>query len=127
MLKQLDELTRRLLARTNTGGSPLPLDDLIRSSLFRARLGEYPLSTLDKHNGYDTGDEQAHLPAFTQVEHPHLTGLMCYSLHPCETAATLAEVLSSNETILDPTATPHSPLEILQAWFMLVNTVVIVA
>ena len=119
-------LTRRPPARTYAGGSPLPLDDLIRSSLFRTRPDEYPLSTFDErtHNGHDERDEQAHLPAVTQVEHPDVLGLMCYSLHPCETAATLAEVLSTNRSTSDATDVPHSPFKILQAWFMLVSTIV---
>lgn len=126
MLTQLDELTRRLPACTNTGGSPLFLDELVRSSLFRTRPDEYPLSTLDRmtHKGLDEGDELAHLPGVTQVEHPNVPELMCYSLHPCETAATLAEVLLPNETTSDPTDNPHSPRKTIQAWFMLVGTVV---
>lgn len=110
----------------DSGGSPLPLNDLVRSTLFRTRPDEYPLSTLDEttQKGRDTGDDQAHLPAITQMEHSNVPGLMCYSLHPCETAATLAEILLPNESNPHATDVPHSPLKILQAWFMLVSTIV---
>jgi ubiquitin-like-conjugating enzyme ATG10 len=101
--------------RLRVAGSPVALDQLLESSLFRARPSEYPLSTLARDSD-ERPDAPASFPAVSQGEHPE-TRAPCYFLHPCETAAVVAEVLNSDKA-------KHSPLEAMQTWFVLVGNVI---
>lgn len=89
-----------------TDGSVAPLEDLLRSSLFY-RSSETELA--------DLKDGNMQTPSVSQGEHP-LTTHPCFFLHPCETAAALAEVMA--------VTTPCTPHLILKTCIMLISTVV---
>ncbi|KAL8292493.1 hypothetical protein RQP46_001105 [Phenoliferia psychrophenolica] len=99
-------------------GSPLPLGDILSSSIFHARSATpaYPFTTLEPAN--DDDDEPRPAPFLSQGDHPTL-GTPAWFLHPCETEAIVKEVLEGRESPDD-----GWEREWLETWFMVVGSVV---
>jgi len=114
------------------GGAAIDLSTLQQTALFYGRSSiTYPLNTLEappprssnapdpaatRDGDKDEDDALAHFPAISQGEHP-VTGLPCYFLHPCETSATLAEILGLGGGMAEPR-------QVVECWMMLVGTVI---
>ncbi|KZT58811.1 hypothetical protein CALCODRAFT_482088 [Calocera cornea HHB12733] len=112
---------------SDSSGAPLPLPQVIRSTLFHLPL---PLSTLSIHQHTvdlpgtssdlpDPDPDPAPLPLLTQGEHP-TTGRACWYIHPCETSAAVKE-------LLDHRAAPIIEgweVEWLRVWFVILGRVI---
>ncbi|EGG11526.1 uncharacterized protein MELLADRAFT_59749 [Melampsora larici-populina 98AG31] len=95
-------------------GTSLTLEELMRSNIFNPQTShlsfvddhhteelsnpnlvdlEYPFNTLERSAKPKDEDQNVILPFMTQVEHP-FTQIPVWSLHPCNTAAVLEEMLT---------------------------------
>ncbi|KAF9452478.1 hypothetical protein P691DRAFT_804615 [Macrolepiota fuliginosa MF-IS2] len=101
----------------NSGGAPLPLPDIVKSSLFKSIACD---------DGFEVSSYAISLPTSTfpllsHGDHPTL-GSPCWYFHPCETSAALKELLAEvKEDDWDETATLVRQLEL---WFMVLCSVV---
>jgi ubiquitin-like-conjugating enzyme ATG10 len=93
---------------SEAAGSPLPLERLLDSSVFHGSAS----SALRAPEPGVT----ATFPPISQAEHP-VTGQPCFSLHPCETANILSEVMEAGGNEM-------SPVAVLEAWLSVVGAVV---
>ncbi|KAF8524747.1 hypothetical protein JB92DRAFT_3109267 [Gautieria morchelliformis] len=99
-------------------GSPLPLQDMIGTSLFRPHM--FPRSISTASHGISMPD--SNFPLLSQADHPVL-GTPCWCFHPCETAAAVAELL---EAAGDPGVhlSDQGLLRWMEAWFLVLCSVV---
>lgn len=104
-----------------TAGAPLPLKELLESTIFHpSSSAVYPSTTL-----LPSPDDPTP-PFISQSEHPTL-GTAAWFLHPCETEAILSEILQPKSDInVDSTrdAGIERSMEYLKSWLMVVGTVV---
>ncbi|GAA5955234.1 hypothetical protein JCM10213_008262 [Rhodosporidiobolus nylandii] len=96
-------------------GAPLTLSQLPSCTFFR------PASSALFSPPSSTGDER--LPFISQADHP-ATGRPCWFLHPCETEAIVAEVLSSTAEEENEGQEGEYGVRWLRAWLMVVSSVV---
>jgi ubiquitin-like-conjugating enzyme ATG10 len=94
-------------------GSPLPLSEIVQSSLFHSLALEQTEIT-----PFALSTSAAPFPLLSQGEHP-TTGQPCWYFHPCESAASVREVM--NEVSKRERSEEERWLE---AWMMVVGTVV---
>ncbi|KAL1709220.1 hypothetical protein EV121DRAFT_253348 [Schizophyllum commune] len=98
-------------------GSPLRVDDLIRTSLFRPSA--FDATT---RNSFAITPSASAFPLLSQGDHPVL-GTPCWYIHPCETATALNEIMS--EMRYDDGGSRERRLKrTLEAWFMLLSSIV---
>ncbi|KAL1740517.1 hypothetical protein HDZ31DRAFT_47344 [Schizophyllum fasciatum] len=101
----------------NSQGSPLRVDDLVRTSLFRPSA-----FSATARSSFAITPSASSFPLLSQGDHPVL-GTPCWYLHPCETATALAEIMS--EMAYDDGGSRDRRLQrTLEAWFMLLNSIV---
>lgn len=96
------------------GGSPLSLDDILRTPLFRRR----PFPEAEKTT-FALQTPQASAPLLSQGEHPTL-GTPCWFFHPCETPKALSELVGEETR---GGAEPNLVRQ-LELWLLLVGNVV---
>jgi ubiquitin-like-conjugating enzyme ATG10 len=103
----------------------LSLDGLLEMPLFNVSKLEYPLNKLDEPKGAIANgeDTHSHFPTISQGEHPE-TGLPCLYLHPCETSTALQDVLSHSGDLSQGQKDRTTNLQFIEAWAMLVSTLV---
>jgi ubiquitin-like-conjugating enzyme ATG10 len=98
-------------------GSPLPLRDIIGTSLFRPHM--FPQCSTASH-GISVPD--SNFPLLSQGDHPVL-GTPCWYFHPCETAVAVAELLEAagdqGKYLSD-----QGLLRWMEAWFLVLCSVV---
>lgn len=95
------------------GGSPLSLDDLVRTTLFRRFAFEGTENT-----SFGVSQPGSAFPLLSQGDHPTL-GTPCWYFHPCESAAAVTELMAELDEI-----GKHQLLRWLETWFMVLGTVV---
>ncbi|KAJ6614323.1 hypothetical protein B0H10DRAFT_2045703 [Mycena sp. CBHHK59/15] len=94
----------------DASGSPLPLDDLLQTTLFRGLAFEGT-----EHTSFGLGMPTTNFPLLSQGDHPTL-GTPCWYLHPCQSAAAVGELMHElGEQRLE---------RWLETWFMVLGTVV---
>ncbi|KAJ7937126.1 hypothetical protein B0H13DRAFT_1944331, partial [Mycena leptocephala] len=97
----------------DASGSPLSLDDLVRTTLFRRFAFEGTEST-----SFGVSQPGSAFPLLSQGDHPTL-GTPCWYFHPCESAAAVTELMAELDEI-----GKHQLLRWLETWFMVLGTVV---
>jgi ubiquitin-like-conjugating enzyme ATG10 len=107
------------LSKSLAEGRPLPLDDLVKTSLFKASSLAGTEAT-----SFGLGWPDTSFPLLSQGDHPTL-GTPCWYLHPCETEAAVGEVM--REVSEDGWTDEERLVRWLETWFMVVGTVICVA
>ena len=100
------------LIGSNIGGSPLPLEEITKSSLFRADT----LPAADGNTFAVTLPESS-LALLSQGDHPTL-GTPSWYFHPCHTAEVVGEILAETDVKQDDV------LRWLEVWFMVMGNIV---
>ncbi|EJD01335.1 uncharacterized protein FOMMEDRAFT_169476 [Fomitiporia mediterranea MF3/22] len=95
-----------------TSGSPLSLDGILASSLFRRNV--FPNA---QKTGFALQTPSNTFPLLSQGEHPTL-GTPCWFFHPCETPSALAELVQADGNA------DVSSARILELWLLLVGNVI---
>ena len=99
-----------------TDGLPLPLADLVQTSLFKAKPPEGSEMTT-----FALTLPSAPFPLLSQGDHPTL-GTPCWYLHPCQTDVAVGEFMSEAE---EPNWTEETRcVRWLELWLMIVGSVV---
>ncbi|KAJ7179247.1 hypothetical protein C8R46DRAFT_887406 [Mycena filopes] len=93
----------------DASGAPLPLDDLVRTTLFHRFAFEGTESTT-----FAVSLPGSAFPLLSQGDHPTL-GTPCWYFHPCESAAAVDEIM---------TELGEKARGWLETWFMVLGTVV---
>ncbi|TRM67976.1 hypothetical protein BD626DRAFT_480410 [Schizophyllum amplum] len=101
----------------DSGGSPLRIDDLVRTSLFRPAAFE-----TTERNSFAVTPSASTFPLLSQGDHPIL-GTPCWYLHPCETATALREIVSELQCD-DGDSRERCLTRTLKAWFMVLSSIV---
>ncbi|KAJ7667943.1 hypothetical protein DFH06DRAFT_1184012 [Mycena polygramma] len=94
----------------DTSGSPLALDDLVRTTLFRRFAFEGT-----EHTSFAVSPTGSAFPVLSQGDHPTL-GTPCWYFHPCESCTAVEEIMAEVED--------RRPLRWLETWFMVLGQVV---
>ncbi|KAF8915952.1 hypothetical protein CPB85DRAFT_1292554 [Mucidula mucida] len=100
----------------DANGSPLPLAELIETSLFRRDLA---VST--QQTPYSLTQGGSNFPLLSQGEHPTL-GTACWYLHPCETPSAVNELMSDEQNA--GLSDAEHWIRWLEQWFLLLGTAV---
>lgn len=103
-------------------GAPLPLHDVIKTSLFR--LQALPDNVNTEPHAVTLPDSQ--FPLLSFGDHPVL-GISCWYFHPCETSSAIREILeATGETIGDRNAecSDRFLTRWLEAWFLVLGSVI---
>lgn len=96
------------------GGSPLSLDDIMKTSLFLHR------SLLEaQRTAFAVQEMQSTFPLLSQGDHPTL-GSPCWYFHPCETPKALVELIEEEEYNLGKEPDVVRKLEL---WLLLLGNV----
>lgn len=95
-----------------TGGSPLSLEEIIKSSLFRP----HTLPSADG-NSFAVTLPDSPFALLSQGDHPTL-GTPSWYFHPCHTADVVGEILAELEV------GRADELRWLEAWFMVIGNMV---
>ncbi|OCB87508.1 hypothetical protein A7U60_g5413 [Sanghuangporus baumii] len=93
-------------------GSPLTLDGILSSSLFRRNV--FPDA---RKTGFALQTPDHPFPLLSQGEHPTL-GTPCWFFHPCETPVALTELVRADG------GADTSPGRLMELWLLLVGNVV---
>ncbi|KAJ7047448.1 hypothetical protein C8F04DRAFT_1058863 [Mycena alexandri] len=93
----------------DASGAPLPLDDLVRTTLFHRFAFEGTESTT-----FGVSLPGSAFPLLSQGDHPTL-GTPCWYFHPCESAAAVTEIMAE---------LGDERRGWLETWFMVLGTVV---
>ncbi|PPQ69570.1 hypothetical protein CVT26_001572 [Gymnopilus dilepis] len=99
----------------DTSGAPLPLSDVLRTSLFKSGLPDGSQST-----AFALTLPSASFPLLSQGDHPTL-GTPCWYLHPCETDKAVDEFLREVEQPDWSEQSRH--VRWLELWLMIVGSV----
>ncbi|KAL0949744.1 hypothetical protein HGRIS_009784 [Hohenbuehelia grisea] len=100
----------------DSNGSPLALKDLVRTCLFR-----HHAFTGVETSAFALGMPGSAFPLVSQGDHPTL-GIPCWYFHPCETPKSVGDIMTEVE---QPEWSEQERLvRWLEAWFMIVGTVV---
>ncbi|KDQ64847.1 hypothetical protein JAAARDRAFT_28493 [Jaapia argillacea MUCL 33604] len=97
-------------------GSPLPLADLVQTSLFRS--GALPL---DELTSFGLSSPTSTFPLLSQGDHPTL-GTPAWFFHPCETSRAVGEVMGEIEQ--ERWTETERLAQWLKSWFMVLSNVV---
>ncbi|KAJ7095305.1 hypothetical protein B0H15DRAFT_105008 [Mycena belliarum] len=94
----------------DASGSPLPLDELVQTTLFR----RFAFAGTEK-TSFAVSLPESVFPLLSQGDHPSL-GTPCWYLHPCQSTAAVDEIMVEvGEQRLE---------RWIEAWFMVLGTVV---
>ncbi|KAL5487947.1 hypothetical protein ACEPAI_6055 [Sanghuangporus weigelae] len=93
-------------------GSPLSLDGILSTSLFRRNV--FPDA---RKTGFALQTPDHSFPLLSQGEHPTL-GTPCWFFHPCETPVALTELVRADG------GADTSPGRLMELWLLLVGNVV---
>ncbi|KAK7061654.1 MFS general substrate transporter [Favolaschia claudopus] len=99
------------------GGSPLPLDELVRTTLFHRHAFEGTEST-----SFGVALPGSAFPLLSQGDHPTL-GTPSWYFHPCESAAAVEEIMNE----LGDQQIANRILRWMEAWFMVHEAVIVAA
>ncbi|KAJ7276284.1 hypothetical protein B0H12DRAFT_1084534 [Mycena haematopus] len=94
----------------DAGGSPLALDDLVRTTLFHRFAFEGTEST-----SFGVSLPGSAFPLLSQGDHPTL-GTPCWHFHPCESATAVEEIMTELRE--------QRTVRWLETWFMVLEQVV---
>ena len=97
----------------DVGGTPLTIDDLLRSTLFRPFAFEKTEAST-----FALTNPASSFPLLSQGDHPTL-GTACWYLHPCESADAVGEIMREVQV-----AEELRLVRWLEAWFMILGTMV---
>ncbi|KAF8224822.1 hypothetical protein L208DRAFT_1309057, partial [Tricholoma matsutake] len=100
----------------DTAGSPLALDDLLRSTLFQPFAFEKT-----EASRFALTRPSSSFPLLSQGDHPTL-GTPCWYLHPCQSADAVEEVMK--EVQQDGWVEESRLVRWLEAWFMILGTTI---
>ncbi|KAJ3971269.1 hypothetical protein EV361DRAFT_912055 [Lentinula raphanica] len=100
----------------HSDGSPLSINELLSSSLFRPGLTQDADTTT-----FALTRRNAAFPLLSQGDHP-TTGKPCWFLHPCETDAAVEELLKESEKVGE--SEDAQLLQWMKIWFMVLGNVV---
>ncbi|EIM88273.1 uncharacterized protein STEHIDRAFT_95331 [Stereum hirsutum FP-91666 SS1] len=104
-------------------GSPLPLADILKSSLFRRH--SFPENSATTSFALSLPDQN--LPLLSQGDHPTL-GTPSWYIHPCETASAIAELteeINSESTMSEQEMSEEvSMVRWMEVWFMVLGSTV---
>ncbi|KIY51601.1 hypothetical protein FISHEDRAFT_11710, partial [Fistulina hepatica ATCC 64428] len=103
----------------DANGTPLFVDDLVKTSLFRSNIFENTTST-----SFAVTQRANVCPMLSQGEHPTL-GTPCWYLHPCETVNAVDEIMVelARESPASWTETRRL-VRWMEAWFMVLSCAV---
>lgn len=97
-------------------GSPLPLTDILQTSLFR----KFALDGTET-TSFGVSLPASSFPLLSQGDHPTV-GTPCWYFHPCETSASVDEVMK--EVMQDDWTESQQLVRWMEAWFMVLCTTV---
>ncbi|KIJ56548.1 hypothetical protein M422DRAFT_238173 [Sphaerobolus stellatus SS14] len=103
-------------------GTPLPLQEVVRTSLFRPEV--LPECASTEPHAVTLKDSQ--FPLLSFGDHPVL-GMPCWYFHPCETSRAVNELLGAVENLgnsKSETTDQSDLLTWLEKWFLVLGTVV---
>lgn len=110
-------------AKPHVAGSPLPLADILKSSLFRRH--SFPENSATTSFALSLPDQN--LPLLSQGDHPTL-GTPSWYIHPCETASAIAELteeINSESTMSEQEMSEEvSMVRWMEVWFMVLGSTV---
>ncbi len=109
-------VSESIIKSSISDGSPLPLAELIETSLFRRDLA---VST--QQTPYSLTQGGSNFPLLSQGEHPTL-GTACWYLHPCETPSAVNELMSDEQNA--GLSDAEHWIRWLEQWFLLLGTAV---
>ncbi|KXN83699.1 Ubiquitin-like-conjugating enzyme ATG10 [Leucoagaricus sp. SymC.cos] len=100
----------------NQSGAPLPLPDVLRTSLFKTNACENV-----EISSYALTLPTSTFPLLSHGDHPTL-GTSCWYFHPCETSTVIEELM--REVKVDDWDESAKLVRWLELWFMVVSSVV---
>ncbi|THV08636.1 hypothetical protein K435DRAFT_959174 [Dendrothele bispora CBS 962.96] len=94
----------------NSGGTPLSLDGMLETTLFRP----YVVESTDR-TSFSIGQHRAPFPLLSQGDHPTL-GTPCWYFHPCETEVAVGELMAEKSE--------SNTSDLIETWICVLGSVV---
>jgi Autophagocytosis associated protein, active-site domain len=116
---RIPEMTKKItLKRVNADGSPLVLEEIMNTNLWRhCALPETQVTS------FALVQPDALFPLLSQGDHPTL-GTPSWFIHPCGTANTMGELIGAKNAEGIPEVVSDESLDWLEMWFMVLGNIV---
>ncbi|CAE6522043.1 unnamed protein product [Rhizoctonia solani] len=105
------------------GGTPVPLAQVVNTARFRRRTLLDTAGEVAEYGIQPTETGNAQFPLLSQGDHP-ITGASHWYFHPCETSASVKEILGQTLDVPWDPSNPKCLLCWLKAWLAVLTTAV---